>query len=92
MLDAKISDLGTPAKEQGRQGEHCGNVPDAYVCHVDASIQREFLQLVEVAGDVLERRVSDPRTPREVERAEFAQILGDEFHSVVCDFAAPAQA
>jgi hypothetical protein len=37
VLESEVPDLGTPAQEQGIEGEHCADVADANVCYVNAS-------------------------------------------------------
>ena len=54
-------------------------------------VQCELLQVVEITRDVLQRRVCHPRTPRDVERAQFAQVLGDELDAVVGDLRAAGE-
>lgn len=54
-------------------------------------VQCELLEVVEVAGDVLERVVGDARAPAEVEAAQARQVLGQQLHALVRHLAAPAQ-
>lgn len=60
--------------------------------HVQHSpVQRQLLQLVEVAGNVLERGVRDARTPGQIEGAQLLQVLGDQLDTVVGHLAAAGQ-
>ena len=54
-------------------------------------VQCELLQVVEITRDVLQRGVRHARTPRDVERAQLAQVLGDELDAVVGDLRAAGQ-
>ena len=47
--------------------------------------------MVQVAGDVLEGRVGDPRAPADVEGAQLAQVLRDQLDPVVRDLGAARQ-
>ena len=55
-------------------------------------VQHELLQLVQVAGDVLQRHVGDAGAPVQVQAAELAQVLGHQLHAVVRDLGAAGQA
>ena len=50
-----------------------------------------MLQVVEVAGDVLERGVRHPRAPRDVEGAQLPEVLGDQLDAVVSDLRTAGQ-
>ena len=58
----------------------------------DWPVERQFFQHVEVAGDVLEGCVRDPRTPGQVEASQLLQVFSDELDTVVCHLAATAEA
>ena len=45
----------------------------------------------QVAGDVLQGGVSDPRTPGEIQAYQLPQVLGDQLDAVISDLAAARQ-
>ena len=45
----------------------------------------------QVAGDVLQGGVSDPRTPGEIQADQLPQVLGDQLDAVISDLAAARQ-
>lgn len=59
---------------------------------VGVPVEGEFFELVEITCDVLERSVGDARTPRQVQTSQLPQVLGDQFHAVVCDLTATGEA
>ena len=54
-------------------------------------VKRQLLQVVEVASDVLERRVGDSRAPGDVQRPKLPQVLGDQLDAVVRDLGTAGQ-
>ena len=45
----------------------------------------------EVAGDVLQGGVSDPRTPGEVQAHQLPEVLRDQFDTVISDLTAAGE-
>lgn len=43
---------------------------------------------MQVAGNVLQSHVRDPRAPRQVQAAELAQVLSDQLNTIICDLGA----
>ncbi len=60
MLQPEVPDLRAPAQVESVQGQHGGDVADSDVRHMDAAVQRQLLQVVQVARDVLQGSVGHP--------------------------------
>ena len=58
---------------------------------IQRPVQGELLEVGEVAGDVLEGGVGDPRAPAQVEADELPQVLRDQLDAVICHLAAAGQ-
>lgn len=43
---------------------------------------------MQVAGNVLQSHVRDPRAPRQVQASELAQVLSDQLNTIICDLGA----
>ena len=54
-------------------------------------VKRKFLEVVEVAGDVLEGSVGDSRTPGDVQRSKLPEVFSDQLDAVVGDLGAARQ-
>lgn len=54
-------------------------------------VQGELLEVGQVAGDVLQGRVRDPRAPAEVEADQLPQVLRYELDAVIRDLAAAGE-
>ena len=54
-------------------------------------VQGELLEVGEVAGDVLQGRVCDPRAPAEVEADQLPQVLRHQLDAVIRDLAAAGE-
>ena len=54
-------------------------------------IKRELLEVVEVASDVLESRVGDPGTARDVQRPKLPKVFCDQLDPIVGDLRAAGQ-
>ena len=54
-------------------------------------VQGELLEVREVAGDVLQGGVRDPRAPAQVEADQLPQVLRDQLDAVIRHLAAAGQ-
>ena len=54
-------------------------------------VQGELLEVREVAGDVLQGRVRDPRAPAQVQADQLPQILRYQLDAVIRDLAAAGE-
>jgi hypothetical protein len=54
-------------------------------------IESEFLEMVEITGNVFQGRIRDPWTPGDVQGAELAQVLSYEFDTVIRNLGAAGQ-
>ena len=54
-------------------------------------VQGELLEVREVAGDVLQGGVRDPRAPAQVEADQLPQVLSNQLDTVVRDLAAAGE-
>lgn len=63
-------------------------ITDSVYVREHSPVQHQFFQLVQVAGDVLQSHVRDPRAPRQVQAAELAQVLSDQLNTIIGDLGA----
>jgi len=60
--------------------------------HSPVPVEHQLLQLVQVAGNVLQGHVGDARAPGEVEAAQLPQVLSHQLHAIICHLGAAREA
>lgn len=62
------------------------------ITNILSPVKHQFFQFMQVTGNVLQRHVSDPRAPRQVQAAELTQVLSHQLHTIISDLGTAREA